>query len=180
MNKLKIMLLVSLLACLLAACQTHGQPTQPPEPENSFYLYFLNHASNTGSAIAAEPYAGGKAPTVRLLVNALLNGPSQEGLASPFPAHTALNSWSLDEGLLTVDLTEHYGDLAGIDLTLADYCLTLTLCQLDRVDRVCITVAGGQLAYRDHDILEPSEVMVQGLLLEERTGALSEKSADAS
>jgi len=177
--KVRIVLCFALVMFLFSACQIQNKPPQMLESESGFYLYFLNSTSNIGSAIASEPYAGVDTPTVRLLINALLKGPTQEGLSSPFPSQTALNGWSLEGGLLTVDLTEHYGDLAGIDLTLADYCLTLTLCQLDRVDRVRITVAGGQLAYRDHDILEPAEVMVSGLIPEESTG-LPEKSLDVS
>ena len=38
--------------------------------------------------------------------------------------------------------------VAGIDLTLADYCVTLTLTQLDGVNAVSITSGGRELPYR--------------------------------
>lgn len=156
-------LLLSLLAlCVLVSCRMQAQP--PEEDPNAIRLYFLNNRSDTGSAIAAEPYTGEQAATVRILINALLKGPAGEGLSSPFPAGTTLRGWSVEDGLLQLDLSEQYGDLSGIDLTLADYCMALTLCQLEGVERVRITVAGLPLAYRGHDILDPSEAMLDGLV----------------
>jgi len=172
-------LLVVLAACLLTACRPRSGTPRPVESESGFYLYFLNSETNVGSAIAGEPYVG-QTPTAQRLINALLAGPTREGLSSPFPNQTALNGWSLTDGLLTVDLSEHYGDLAGIDLTLADYCLTLTLCQLDRVEQVRITVAGRGLAYRDHDILDPSEAVLEDLVPADWAGNSPEETAGAS
>ena len=158
----RLLLLLGLLAlCVLTSCQTQPAPQEDP---HAIRLYFLDSQSSIGSAIASEPYTGTKTATVRILVNALLSGPTREGLSSPFPAYTSLRGWSVEEGLLTLDLSEHYGDLSGIDLTLADYCIALTLCQLEGVDQVRITVAGSPLAYRGHEILDPSEVMLDGLL----------------
>ena len=44
--------------------------------------------------------------------------------------------------LLTLSLSEQYGGLADVSLTLADYCLVLTLSQVDGVDAVQIQSAG--------------------------------------
>ena len=164
MNKRARHVLISflLILSLLTSCR---ERTQPPKDDGSgIRLYFLNVQSDTGSAIASEPYVQEYVPTVRTLVRALLGGPTQEGLRNPFPSGTTLRSWGVEDGLATLDLSEQYGDLSGIDLTLADYCITLTLCQLEEVERVQIMVAGARLAYRDHDVLTPSEVMLDGLI----------------
>ena len=152
-------LLAALLAmCLLCACQEK----QEPLPEDGTFLYFVESHGGTGSVLGRELYSGSEEPTVRVLVNALLAGPGQESLISPFPAHTTLLGWSLVDGLLTLNLSEHYGDLSGIDLTMADYCITLTLCQIERVKQVQILVAGDELAYREHKVMEPSEAVLEG------------------
>ena len=52
----------------------------------------------------------------------------------------SLRSWTLNNGLLTVDFSSTYGTLSGIDLTLADYSVVLTLTQLEEVETVMITV----------------------------------------
>ena len=99
------------------------------------------------------------------LLDALLDGPPLDsGLRSPFPAGTRLLGWQLDQdGLLWVDLSESYGSLTGIGLTLADYCLTFTLCQLEEVERVSITVSGRTISYRYRQELDPSQAVLSGV-----------------
>ena len=72
------------------------------------------------------------------LFSALMNGPTQKGLVSPFPQGVTLVSWELSDGLLTLNLSEQYGGLADVSLTLADYCLVLTMSQLAGVESVQI------------------------------------------
>ena len=130
------------LALVLAACSS------PPEGEAEHMLWFANDLSDWDhsryEAISPVPYSG------ELTVEDLLDGPPPDsGLRSPFPAGTRLLGWQLDQdGLLWVDLSESYGSLTGIGLTLADYCLTFTLCQLEEVERVSITVSGRTISYR--------------------------------
>ena len=169
-----ILLAALMTLCLLCACREEEQPLS----EEGVFLYFVDAQSGTGGILKRESYGASQVPTVRALVNALLAGPEQESLRSPFPANTSLRSWTMKDGLLTLDMSEHYGGLSGIDLTLADYCLTLTLCQIDRVRQVRILVAGEELSYRDHGILDPSEAVLDGLLAPlETTG---EKNGGAS
>ena len=163
MSRKQICGLLAVLAvlCLLCACRSKEEA---PQSEDGVFLYFVDSQSGTGSILKREVYNGSKIPTVRELVTALLAGPGGELLHSPFPVNTSLRSWSLKDGVLTLDMSEHYGGLSGIDLTLADYCLTLTLCQIERVQQVRILVAGEELSYRAHGILDPSEVVLDGLL----------------
>ena len=77
-----------------------------------------------------SPLRGGGDP-IPALVDALLSPPETQGLASPFPEGVRLLSWEVEEGRLHLDLSEQYGGLSGVDLTVADACLTLTLCQVE-------------------------------------------------
>jgi germination protein M len=72
----------------------------------------------------------------------------------------ALRSCALKETHLTVDFSEGYGGLTDVDLTLADYCVVLTLCQLDGIDSVEITVAGRPLSYRSQQTLTAQDVIL--------------------
>ena len=114
---------------LLAACGG-GERTRP-----DYMLYFLPAGEKLqGSALDWEPYSGGEDPSPEDLLAALLAGPTQEGLTSPFPRGVALRSWAWDEeepGVLRIGLSEQYGALADISLTLADSCIVLTLSQLE-------------------------------------------------
>lgn len=96
------------------------------------------------------------------LLAALLDGPTDDGLENPFPPDTQVLGWALDDGLLRLDLSAPYGELSGIGLTLADCCLTLTLCQVEGVERVRVTIDGGPVAARERQVFTPEDVIFTG------------------
>ena len=148
--------LIVLSLALLAACASPG-------PEQGFQLYFAS-TRNSGASLVALPYQGEEpSPGVDALLAALLAGPPEnEEAASPFPRGLSVLSWELrTDGVLSLDLSEHYSGLSDVSLTLADYCIVLTLGQLDSVEQVEITVAGRPLSYRSHPVLSPAEVLLE-------------------
>jgi spore germination protein GerM len=93
----------------------------------------------------------------------LLAGPTQEGLTTPFPNGVTLQSWEWDEeldGNIKVRLSEQYSDLTDISLTLADYCIVLTLTQIDGVESVELISNSYSASYRSHQILTADEVLL--------------------
>ena len=80
--------------------------------------------------------------TVEEAMAALLSGPDSEHLARIIPAGVELLGADLEDGCATVDLSEGYGALSDVNLTLANYSITLTLCQLEGVERVKVAVDG--------------------------------------
>lgn len=149
------MLSFTALLLALAACAAYRMP----DSSQQLQLYFAS-TENYGPAISGEPYTGPDDPTAEDLLNALLAGPNSEQLRSPFPAGLSLRGFSLEENHLTVDFSEQYGGLTDVSLTLADYCLVLTLCQLEEIDSVEITISGHSTTYRSHQILTPEEVIL--------------------
>lgn len=126
--------------------------------QGDYVLYFAVDGSlRHGSALAAQPYDAAADPDPGDLLQALLDGPTQEGLVSPFPRGVSLNRWEREEGTVTVTLSEQYSGLTDISLTLADYCIVLTLCQLEGVESVEIVSAGHSANYRSHQTLRPEE-----------------------
>ena len=96
-------------------------------------------------------------------MEALLAGPQGEELRTPFPREVTLQSWNWDpemEGNLQIYLSEQYGGLTDISLTLADYSIVLTLAQLEGVESVEIISEGHTANYRSHQILRPEEVLL--------------------
>lgn len=149
--------LIVLSLALLAACAAS------PGPEQQVQLYFAS-TRNSGASLVALPYRGDEpSPGVDALLAALLAGPPEnEEAASPFPRGLSVLSWELrTDGVLSLDLSEHYSGLSDVSLTLADYCIVLTLGQLDSVEQVEITVAGRPLSYRSHPVLSPAEVLLE-------------------
>lgn len=102
------------------------------------------------------------ADVIEPLISALLSGPESEGLISPFTEGTKLLGWSLQGGQLDLDLSGEYNSLSGVNQTLADYCLVLTMCQLEQVDRVCLLVEGRPAANRGRSTLCPEDIIFTG------------------
>ena len=151
-----------LLLLVLSGCGTSRNG-------EGFQLYFQTdpEAATHGAAISSQPYSGKGEPGVEELFSALMNGPTQKGLVSPFPQGVTLVSWELSDGLLTLNLSEQYGGLADISLTLADYCLVLTLSQVEGVDTVQIQSAGHTYHSRSHQTMKADEVLTDQSLPEE-------------
>ena len=156
--------LVLALSLLLAGCGSSGE-------SSGVLLYFCtdpnDHSQLHGPAIQSQPYAGPSGPGVEELVNALLAGPTQDGLVSPFPQGLSLQSWELEDGLLTLNFSEQYGGLADISLTLADYCLVLTMSQIAGVESVQIQSDGHTYHSRSHQTMTFQEAVLDPTLTPE-------------
>ena len=63
-------------------------------------------------------------------------------------------------GTASVDFSAPYGELSGMALTIADYCVTLSLTQIPGIYAVRITVDGEELPHRDTQIFRPSDVLL--------------------
>lgn len=155
-GKKMALLLAALL--LLAGCGTQKE-------SEGLQLWFptdLNSPIHSAKAVAWEastvPDTEG-ADVVESLISALLAGPVGDDLTSSFPAGLKLLGWKLRDGQLELDLSEEYNSLTGVDQTLADYCLVLTLCQLEQVDRVLLCVEGQSVRER---AFSPEDVIFTG------------------
>ena len=140
-----------LFCCLLALVLLSSACTQAEqkrgEERNPYELYFLS--GETGALTWETALLPAEGDEVEGLLTFLLAGPQTLGLTSPIPRGTFLRSWSLKDGLVTVDLSELYGGLSEVTLSQADGCIVLTLCQLESIDRVYITVEGRARPFRD-------------------------------
>ncbi|MPM14932.1 hypothetical protein SDC9_61296 [bioreactor metagenome] len=150
-------------ACLLFLCACASTPERPQQSEDqaAYRLYFASRDDQIESAVGSEscelPETGDQ---VEEMMDLLLAGPTSQELASPFPEGVALKNWSLEDGVLKLNLSEQYNRLAGIGLTIADYCITLTMCQLPSINTVIISVEGELISFRDHQTLRVSDVLL--------------------
>lgn len=139
------------------------------EPDGGVYaLYFLERDLRTADgddALRAEERAledAGLTPTetARLLTEELLKGPEDPTLKSTIPKGTTLLSVTRIGTEARVDLSGGYGSLSGVELSLADYAITLTLTQLPDIARVRITVQGRELDYRSRQTFLSRDVLL--------------------
>ena len=150
---------------LCAACAY--QPSTDGERSEAYQIYFQEQelaAAAGGDALRPETvYLEQDLPLsrqVEVLLENLLNGPADATLKSAIPTGTTLLSAEVEDGTALVDLSAPYGTLSGVELTLADYAITLTLTQLRGVSSVTITVRGQELAYRDQQTFAAEDVLL--------------------
>jgi len=140
---------------LLPACSSVSHT------EGSYLLYFPNASYLETTALGTQPVdLSEELPAEEALICALLAGPSDTNLVSPFPKNVTLRSWYVRDEVLHINLSEQYGGLSGITLTLADCSITLTLCQLEHIKGVSITVENDPIPFRYRQILTPQDILL--------------------
>ena len=122
--------LVLLLSLLCACAAQHAQEMD----ENGYELYFLS-----------DPNSAGGGDAIRTQEKRLTLDGAME---------------TEDCVRAQIDLSAQYARLTGIDLSLADYCITLTLTQLPNVNAVSITADGRELPYRETQVLLSADTLL--------------------
>lgn len=145
-----------LLLSVLTACSFGAV-----EERENLKLWFSSGTEEKSLSLETEIYTGEE--NVPSLLTALLDGPSiDQELRSLIPEGARVLAWRLEGDLVWVDLSGEYGRLTGLDLTLADYAIVLTLTQLDQVRYVRITVEGKDHRYRSKQVLSRDDVVLSG------------------
>lgn len=157
------LLIVLVLVCGLCACT-------PREPMQKVAFYYLNDARTIlQSEIKEIQETKYLTDTAGIVMAELLKGPDSELLHTPFPAGTSLNSLTLDNRLIKIDLNNKFKFDKEIDALFARASIVRTLCSLNGIDRVEITVAGKPLKAVDGtkigvlkkaDFIDDSELVV--------------------
>jgi germination protein M len=167
-----IVLVLGLLSLLAAGCGAGG------EAGTTYDVYFQTQEEGQASSLAAEEHrVAPEQDPVEALLDLLLAEPAQEGLARTIPQGTAVRSWSQKDGVVTVDFSSRYGTLSGVELTLADYSVVLTLTQVEGVEGVVITADGAALPYRDHQLLTAQDVTFPQVTADDTEGETEEETA---
>ena len=102
----------------------------------------------------------GRQQQAQYIMELLLGGCTKAGFICPVPTGTKLLSCTVTGGTVSVDLSGEYNQLMGIDRTIADYCITLSLMQLTGILAVRLTVAGELPADRTAEVYTSEEVLL--------------------
>lgn len=164
MKKVLPLLLGAAVLLAICGCAYGAASSQQGTPYDLYFMEADLSAVPGGDALRAETvYLEEGMETQELaetLMARLLAGPSDSTLENPIPAGTELLSLELKGAKALVDLTSAYRSLSGVELTLADYAITLTLTQLPQIAVVSITVRGQELAYRDAQTFTARDVLL--------------------
>lgn len=138
---------ILLLSCML----TFSACGKTEETELRLYLPSGYAAGGTlTSAIADENYYGNR--TVADLLDALL---PRLGLSDRYRC-------TQRGGILWVDLNETPGELIGIDRTLVQSCIVLTLIQLDDIEQVGVMEEGKPFVGMEYVLLTENDMLFSG------------------
>lgn len=147
---------------LLSACAL-VEGGEEIQPQGAYKVYYaVTGEQATVQVVDWEYRVSSGEDTASALAELVLSQPETLGLASPAPSGTRLLSCQQEDGQLRLDLSEQYGGLSGVDLTVANSCLTLTLCQLEGVEEVYITVEGEPIPYQTLRAMGTDDVLLPG------------------
>lgn len=140
-------LLAALLVLSLAACGTQktGLRLYYPADLSAKYKSVGGSDAITSVLVDWKKVTGddrGRQQQAQYIMELLLGGCKASGFTSPVPIGTTVRSCTVTGGTVSVDLSGEYDQLVGIDRTIADYCITLSLLQLTGIYAVRITVMG--------------------------------------
>lgn len=167
MNKRRMSLLASLLV-LLTACSAPAEPEQGTEGVLVYYLLPEEEARGADRIGArweslALPEGADDLTEARAVVERLMAGPEDESMYSPLPEGVELLGLELRDRTAYVDFSGEIRDLSGVELALADYCLTLSLTALDSVRAVTVTAQGRPLGQQPKQVFYERDVLLSDM-----------------
>lgn len=167
MNKRRMSLLASLLV-LLTACSAPAGPEQGTEGVLVYYLLLEEEARGADRIGArweslALPEGADDLAEAQAVVERLMAGPGDESMYSPLPEGVELLGLELRDRTAYVDFSGEIRDLSGVELALADYCLTLSLTALDSVRAVTVTAQGRPLGQQPKQVFYERDVLLSDM-----------------
>ena len=126
---------------LLSGC---GQ-WQKSQKESAYHLYCLD---KTGTTLVQEPYEpkeGTDQKLIKELVDALQEKPAKDGNQALLSNGISIKTYTLENGLLTLNLSGEYGELARPQEVLVRAGLVRTFVQVPEVERVTLLIDGDPL-----------------------------------
>lgn len=167
MRKAKCLVAAILALCMLAGC---GVAAVRGERDGLRLYYAAPLETHRGGDAIDSVTVGwehisedGDTATQATEALALLAEYQKDGFQSPLPAGTTLRSVTMKGSTAWVDLSGSYSQLSGMALTIVDYCVALTLTQLEGIYAVHITVNGQELAYRDNNVFLAGDVLLTSM-----------------
>ncbi len=173
-RRIVTLLLAALLLCTAAGC---GEKNAADGTENtSAYLRLYcpaelgekNKSAGGGDAVNGIPISWkrvrgddrGRQQQAQYIMELLLGDCTDKDFICPVPKGTAVNSCTVTGGTVSVDLSREYEQLVGVERTIADYCITLSLMQLDGIYAVRLTVNGLLPEGRTNGVYTSAEVLL--------------------
>lgn len=138
-----------LAALLLLCCGCSAEQEEIQVPVDYYYPYTIDQIvyNEERQCMDCEPHESkGHEKDLSYLLNEYFKGPNRADLASPFPKNLTVTSLEITGDILVLELSREFGQLSGLNLTIACACITQTCFALNsRLSRVQISAVDTQL-----------------------------------
>lgn len=134
MKHLSWIMLVLLLASVLSGCTRADNPKTPLK----FYYPNLDISYGTENAFLAHEIREGEGKTISDSIGEFLRGPKDSAFENPFPKGTKLLHFEQTERSVQIVVSDDYAAMTGLDLSIANACLTLTVLELADADSLTL------------------------------------------
>ena len=171
-RRIVTLLLAALLLCTAAGCGTKSTAAENTSAYLRLYcpadLSEKNKSAGGGDAVNGIPISWkqvrgddrGRQQQAQYIMELLLGGCTDKDFICPVPEGTTVNSCTVTGGTVSVDLSREYEQMVGVERTIADYCITLSLMQLDGIYAVRLTVNGLLPEGRTNGVYTSAEVLL--------------------
>lgn len=133
------------LLVFLTGCASNKENTQ------SYKIYFLSDDRTSLSALDYElSEEGGVEDQIEEVLAILASEPKEDGLSSPIEGFDILGT-SLSGNALSVNVSNEYEDLDGIEEILVRASIVCSLCRIDGVDSVSFLCDGEELTTKNEE-----------------------------
>lgn len=139
-----------LIALFVLMCSCGNNTASSPSADSiSVYRALIPEYQTNGELLSSERVAVDESDSiVRQAITALMATPTNDKMQSPLPKDVKILDAELKDNTVTVFMNSAYLDAEGIDKTILDSCLTLTMCSIESVDYVTICVGSEAVTER--------------------------------
>ena len=125
---------------LLTACGLFPDPEAAAPEQHTLYYLAAEDASYHGDqgALACEMRTLHDIDDPKQVLLQYLAGPESSETCSPFPVQLELLDVKLEDGLLTIRVSDHWAAMSPVERTLAEACMVLTMTGFPEIEQLCI------------------------------------------
>lgn len=151
-RKVLLSTVIVVLSLLLFGCKEEGEFQAKIRKSKGYKLYYVN---SNGEKIVSDEFSL-KTNDIDRMINEIIMklkvGNYLKSKEPVIPKTVEASSYTLNANILNLNFDEKYLELKGRDEVLRRAAIVLTLCQLEQVEYVRITVAGNPLQSNGNDI----------------------------
>jgi germination protein M len=147
--KKRVCALFASLCILLGGCGLSSSDTGEAAETMTVYRLSASDASMSGGLTKSQEVSlpPGTQADVETALDLFASDTGDQALRPALPDGVQVEGWTLDNGVVTLTLSDSFLSLSQMDKTVTAFCAALTLCQLDEVDAVTV-VSGGEVLFQ--------------------------------